>query len=342
MGMPSDKTFDLDSLTFQVLTELADITALAAAWDSLLERSSCNRAFSSSKWFITTCRLNSSLQPFVVIARRKCALVGILPLVLADEAQVATFPNYLTDYNDAIAAPDDAAAVRGLLTYVRSAPHYKRIVLSNIRQDSNCVRAIGVIESRAWLDHAFREMVLCYYVRLPASHDDFLRTKGSRFRKRLKRLQGCADKSNLSVRELEPNSFPARRLPDAFLSLHLQRRKDTSCFEPAAAQSFVEQVIPHLFQAQAIRACALVERDKIVGIDLYTVGSNSLCAWNGGFLPEAEHCSPGKLLINAGIKLACSLRLEEYDFMRGREAYKTSWANDSRSIGQLELGASER
>jgi hypothetical protein len=105
MGMPSDKTFDLDSLTFQVLTELADITALAAEWDSLLERSNCNRAFSSSKWFITTCRLNSSLQPFVVIARRECALVGILPLVLADEAQVATFPNYLTDYNDAIARP---------------------------------------------------------------------------------------------------------------------------------------------------------------------------------------------------------------------------------------------
>jgi CelD/BcsL family acetyltransferase involved in cellulose biosynthesis len=60
--------------------------------------------------------------------------------------------------------------------------------------------------------------------------------------------------------------------------------------------------------------------------------------WNGGFLSEAEHCSPGKLLINAGIKLACALKFEEYDFLRGPEVYKANWANHSRSIGQLELG----
>jgi CelD/BcsL family acetyltransferase involved in cellulose biosynthesis len=70
------------------------------------------------------------------------------------------------------------------------------------------------------------------------------------------------------------------------------------------------------------------------------MGSNSLCAWNGGFLSEAEHCSPGKLLINAGIKLACALKLEEYDFARGVEEYKSSWANNTRTIGQLELPVS--
>jgi CelD/BcsL family acetyltransferase involved in cellulose biosynthesis len=336
--MQDDRFFDSDSLAFQVLTELPDIAALASEWDSLLERSVCNRAFSSSKWFIATCRHNSSLQPYIVTARRGAALAGILPLVLTGEAQVATFTNYLTDYSDAIAAQDDPAAVAGLLNYARSASQvYNRIVLSHIRRDSNCLRALGLIEPGSWIDQSFREMVLCYYLRLPASHDDFLRTKDSRFRKRLKRLQGLADKSNLRVCELEPDNFPPHKLPEAFLSLHLERQKVKSCFEAAAAQSFVEEVIPDLFKARIIRACTLVERDKIVAIDLYAMGSNSLCVWNGGFLSEAEHCSPGKLLINAGIKLACALKLEEYDFMRGPEDYKTSWANDSRPIGQLEL-----
>lgn len=334
--MQAARPFDSDCLSFQVFTALPDIATLASEWDSLLERSNCNRAFSSSKWFIASCRHNSSLQPNVIIARRGAALAGILPLVVT--AQVATFPNYLSDYSDAVAAQDDSDAVTGLLNYARTAPNdYKRIVLSHIRRDSNCFRAMGTIEPRACIDQSFREIVLCYYLRLPASHDDFLRTKRSRFRKRLKRLQGFADKSNLAVRELEPDSFAPHELPDAFLSLHLQRQKAESCFEPATAQSFVEEVIPYLFQARIIRVCVLVERDKIVAIDLYTMGSNSLCAWNGGFLSEAAHCSPGKLLINAGIKLACELKLEEYDFMRGPEAYKTSWANNSRSIGQLEL-----
>jgi CelD/BcsL family acetyltransferase involved in cellulose biosynthesis len=75
--------------------------------------------------------------------------------------------------------------------------------------------------------------------------------------------------------------------------------------------------------------------DRIVAIDLYTMGSKSLCAWNGGFLAEIEHCSPGKFLINAGIRMACELQLEEYDFMRGIEAYKSYWSNTHRSIGQV-------
>ncbi|PYS83596.1 MAG: hypothetical protein DMF70_06405, partial [Acidobacteria bacterium] len=63
----------------------------------------------------------------------------------------------------------------------------------------------------------------------------------------------------------------------------------------------------------------------------------SLGAWNGGFLDDVAYCSPGKLLINAGIKLACALGLDEYDFMRGTEDYKNSWAGDTRSVGSIEL-----
>jgi CelD/BcsL family acetyltransferase involved in cellulose biosynthesis len=77
--------------------------------------------------------------------------------------------------------------------------------------------------------------------------------------------------------------------------------------------------------------------EQVIAIDLYTMGDQSLGAWNGGFLAEAKHCSPGKLLINAGIKLACALGLKEYDFMRGTEDYKNSWAGDTRSVGSIEL-----
>lgn len=325
-----------ESLSFQVLTELPDIAGLASEWDALVERSSCNRAFSSSTWFIATCRHDPSLHPQVLIARRGAVVAGILPLVVTGE--IATFANYLSDYSDAIAAQDDLAAARGLVNYARSAPKdYQRIVLPQIRRDSNCFRAMGMIAPRPWIDRSFREIVSCYYLRLPASHDDFLRSKGSRFRKRLKCLHGLAGKRNLAVRELEPDSFPTHELPEAFLSLHLDRQKAGSCFEPAKAQSFVAEVIPRLFRARNIRVCALLDRDRIVAIDLYTMGSNSLCAWNGGFVAEVAHCSPGKILINAGIKVACALGMEEYDFMRGEEAYKTSWANSSRAIGTLEL-----
>jgi CelD/BcsL family acetyltransferase involved in cellulose biosynthesis len=330
--------FESGPLAFQVLTDVSEIARLSDEWDALLARSVCNRAFSSAQWFVASCSANSSFQPYAIIARKGAGLAGILPLVLIEEGRVATFPSYLTDYSDAIVARDDLAVVAGLLNRARIEPNgYRRLTLRHIRRDSNCTRAIQMQENGSQAGNAFREMVGCHYLRLPATYEDFLRTKDSRFRKRLKRLQTLAGDSDLVVSTLAPDNFPADRLVDVFLSLHLARQTARSCFESAAAQTFAREVIPDLFKKRIVRACALTAGEQVVAIDLYTTGYRSLGAWNGGFLDDVAHCSPGKLLINAGIKLACALGLDEYDFMRGTEDYKNSWARDTRSVGSIEL-----
>jgi CelD/BcsL family acetyltransferase involved in cellulose biosynthesis len=336
--MQARASFESESLAFQVLTDVSEIARLSDAWDALLARSVCNRAFSSARWFIASCSANPSFRPYAIIARKGAALAGILPLVLIEEGALATFPSYLTDYSDAIVARDDFEVVTGLLDHARAEPNgYRRLVLRHIRRDSNCMRAIQMQKNGSEAEAAFREMVGCHYLRLPATYDDFLKTKDSRFRKRLKRLQALAGNCNFVVGELVPDNFSADKLADVFLSLHLARQTAGSCFESATAQKFAREVIPDLFKKRIVRACALMAGEQVVGIDLYTMGDQSLGAWNGGFLAEAEHCSPGKLLINAGIKLACALGLKEYDFMRGTEDYKNSWAGDTRSVGSIEL-----
>ncbi len=330
-----------EPLAFQVLTDLSEIARLAGEWNALLARSVCNRAFSSAEWFIASCSANPSFQPYAIIARTGAELAGILPLVLIEEGTLATFPSYLTDYSDAIVAGDDFTVVAGLLDHARVEPNgYRRLVLRHLRRDSNCMRAIQMQENGSEAAAAFREMVDCHYLRLPATYDDFLRTKDSRFRKRLKRLQTLASDRNFVLSELGPENFPADSLADVFLSLHLARQTDRSCFESAAAQTFAREVIPDLFKKRVVRACALTAGEQVAAIDLYTMGDQSLGAWNGGFLDEVAYCSPGKLLINAGIKLTCALGLNEYDFMRGAEDYKNSWASDTRSVGSIELSVS--
>jgi CelD/BcsL family acetyltransferase involved in cellulose biosynthesis len=336
--MQARASFESKLLAIQVLTDVSEIARLSDEWDALLARSVCNRAFSSAQWFIASCSANPSFQPYVIIARKGAALAGILPLVLIDEGALATFPSYLTDYSDAIVARDDFAVVASLLDRARVEPNgYRRLVLRHIRRDSNCMRAIQMQKNGTEAETAFREMVGCHYLRLPATYEDFLRTKDSRFRKRLKRLQALADNSNFVVSELVPDSFSADKLADVFLSLHLARQTARSCFESAAAQTFAREVIPDLFKKRIVRACALMAGEGAVAIDLFTMGDQSLGAWNGGFLDDAGHCSPGKLLINAGIKLACALGLDEYDFMRGTEDYKNSWAGNTRAVGSIEL-----
>jgi CelD/BcsL family acetyltransferase involved in cellulose biosynthesis len=326
------------ALRVEALTELREIEALAAEWESLVARSTCNRGFGSARWFIASCRHNPSFYPYVIVARRGETLAGILPLVLGSEGKQAMFANYLTDYNDAIADAKDFEAIAALLQFACSRPNgYTSINLKHLRPDSNCLRTMTLLKQENAFEHTFRETLICYYLELPATHDGFLKNKDSRFRKRLKRLQALAQKAGLSACELDPVWFHSSQLPDLFLSLHLERRKIKSCFESSAAQNFAIEVLPPLFEKGIIRACVLMNHERIVAIDLYTISHNSLCVWNGGFLDEFGYCSPGKLLINEGIKLAFATNAEEFDFLRGGEAYKESWVNRSRSIGQLEV-----
>ena len=302
------------STSYEVLTQLDAIKLIAPEWNRLLAESSCNLAFSSAQWFIANCDVNPNVQPHVLIARRDGILAAVLPLVL--NGDVATFPDDESDYNDMVTARDDTAAMTDLLVHALSASAgYPRLILSRLRDDSNCMRSAQILKPDA-LDRPYSGDTTCPYVRLGSSYEEYLSTRSKSFRTSLIQAHNYAERNNVLVL----NRFA----------------QETSLSSPPA-QSFVRKVFPSLFAERRLRAFALFEADRIVAISLCMAGANSLCLWNGGFTRSAERWSPGKLLISAGIKRAIALRLAEYDFLRGKEAYKSRWANDARDIGQLEF-----
>jgi CelD/BcsL family acetyltransferase involved in cellulose biosynthesis len=323
-------------LTYEVLGELPAVEAIAAEWDALLEQSPCNRAFSCSKWFLASCRLDLTLRPHVIAARRGAALAGVFPLVVCDGGEVATFASELSDYNDIIARRDDDPVLEGLLRHAASrGTGYRRVVLSRLRHDSNCVRAAGRVAPAGTTAPAFQVRGRCSYVRMASSYEEYLQTRSRSFRKGLRRAQRGADGNRLVVRELEPEHFPPGQIPSAFLSLNLDRWGTESYYRSPFVEAFVLELLPELFAAGRLRAFALFRDEHLLALDLCMVGADSLCSWNGGFLAEAAPWSPGKLLIAAGIEHAHRMKLAEYDLLRGDETYKKSWANSHRDLGWL-------
>ena len=333
--MPRAQTTIATQTNYEVLTELSAVKAVAPEWNALLAQSRCNRAFSSAQWFIGNCRLNPNVQPQVVIARRDGLLAGILPLIL--KGMVATFPDDESDYNDMVTARDDTAAMTGLLAHALSAAAgYRRLILSRLRDDSNCMLATQLLKPSG-VNKSFRDDTTCPYIRLGSSYDEYLSTRSKSFRTSLMQAHNYSERQSNQVTELDPESFPPDRLPDVFLSLHFDRFADKTSLASPVVQSFVCEVFPSLFAERRLRAFALYEAGRIIAINICMVGANSLCLWNGGFNRAAERWSPGKLLISAGIRRAIALNLAEYDFLRGPESYKSRWANDARDIGQLEF-----
>ncbi|HEY8187887.1 MAG TPA: GNAT family N-acetyltransferase [Pyrinomonadaceae bacterium] len=328
---------DSQGLSFEVLDDLTKVEEVAGEWNELLDRSRCNRAFSSAAWYLAACRHDPAAIPNVVLARSGDGkLLAVLPLALLDDGKTAAFPIRFSDYNDIVAAPEDLDVAASLLRKVIAEPkEYRRVSLQNLRDDSNCVRAASLIFSPAEFGQKFRVTTVCPYILLPASYDQYLTTRSPKLRKNLRRALRDADRNDVIVEELQPESFAADQLAEVFLSLQLNRKGANSCFTPANLQSFIREVVQRLFTERRLLAFAVIERNEIVGIDLYMVGANSICSWNGGFLTEAAHWSPVKLLNDAAIKRAFSLRLEEYDYLRGEHPYKLSWTNSKREIGEL-------
>jgi CelD/BcsL family acetyltransferase involved in cellulose biosynthesis len=136
--------------------------------------------------------------------------------------------------------------------------------------------------------------------------------------------------------ELTPADLSPERLPELFLELNLSRFGEKSAFHRVPQNaSFCRLALPVLFSERRLHVFAVSKAERILALDLSFRGEGSLCTWNGGYPPEAECWSPGRLLLLAGIERACELGLEEYDLLRGNQEWKRRWANRTRQLGTI-------
>lgn len=312
-----------DPLAYETLTSLPKVESFAGEWEALLERSAASPAFSSPAWFLASCRARPELAPRVLTARRGGELVGLLPLAVNERGELV-FGTWLCDYNDAVVSPDEPEAAAGLLRQAFRGGH--RVRLSFVRPDSACIRALADLGEDEQPERPQENRRLCPYVRLPETYE---------VRKSLRRAWRRAAAEGFEPRELTPAELAPPELAETFLAVHLARFGDLSCFARPDGAGFARELLPELFARRRLRAFALLRAGRVVALDLCMADGVGLRSWNGGFLPEAAPFSPGQLLTDWGIRRACGLGLAEYDFLRGAEAYKESWATDRREILEL-------
>jgi CelD/BcsL family acetyltransferase involved in cellulose biosynthesis len=321
-------------ITYRAYTELPLIVAFSEDWDTLLRSTACNRAFSSACWFLSICKADPCLVPCVIAAWHGRQLAGVLPLVYMIGTESLEFSPFFSDYNDIIARPGDPFVTEGLLDCALGLG--KTLCLKDLRLDSNCYRAVA----HARPDLAERQFQVernCLYITLDSTYHGYLASRSRSLRAELWRNERKARRDGLTVMALSPESFSPELLPEVFLSISLGRFREKSAFCEAKAQSFVRAAFPELFRQGRLKPFALIAGGQVIAINICMAGPDGLCIWNGGFLPEAEEYSPGKLLLAEQLRQSFALGMEEYDMLRGAHSYKARWATGSRSIGRFDL-----
>jgi CelD/BcsL family acetyltransferase involved in cellulose biosynthesis len=331
---------DFEKLEYRIYSNLSEIAGISREWDSLLAASRCNRAFSSWEWYLASCRIQTSLVPYLVIGTLGPEISCILPLVIDPRNGVASFPHLENDYNDILLRGDDPTPAASLLQYAMPpGTACRRMILSKLKPDSNCVRAAALLDRSSNISCHSRDIKLYRYIRLPSTFNDYLATRGKLFRRNIRRALRNDGRSGFVIRELYPADLNPLELPEVFIRLMLDRHDEKCAFRQAHTQSFAREVLPAVFNKGGMRVFAMCEEERIIAIDLYLDTPNGLVAWNGGFLGEKKHWSPGTTLIAFAVRQAIASGLGELDFGEGDEAYKGTWTNNSYMVREVSLTA---
>jgi hypothetical protein len=229
--------------------------------------------------------------------------------------------------------------IADLLSYaLANAEGCHRMVLSRLRPDSHCAQAVPLLRAGSKFKCDWREIDRYGRACLPESFDSYLNSRSKAFRKDIRRAFHDLEKDGLALRELDPDTFPASSIPELLITLCVARHGDRCSFiQTPSKEAFPRYVLPPLFRKRHIRAFALLEGERVLGLDLCAASTGGLATWNGGFVPEIKRYSPGTALFAFGIQQAIASGLREFDFMRGPQAYKSNWTNNNYGMSELEL-----
>lgn len=326
------------SVHYRILMDLHEVAYISSEWDELLAISKCNRAFDCSKWYLATVELLPAMRPLVFTAYRNHTLSGVFPLWLDINNRRARFGDNYRDYLDIIAGDGDLEVIRGLLDLaLQDNGDYDHLVLESVKGDSNIVQAAKALGLDDVVEGFFLpDKSLSYaVVDLRCGYEAYMKTLGRKFRLNLHRICNRVRRDGLVVRELKPPDWAPELLAETFLSLHLSRFGDRSDFK--SAESWVRNLFPALFAEGRMRVFALLEKGRIVGIDLAAVAKSGMYSYPGGFLPEMKKYEPGKLLIHAAIRQACLEGMDEYDLGWWIQDYKAHWRPARQEVSELRL-----
>ncbi len=327
-----------DALEWKVFSTQEQIAEIAQAWDELIAVSPGNRTFSSREWYTASCTRLSSFSPYIVAVFRGGKALCILALVIDSDDKTIKFAHHC-DFNDVVAQGTGPELIADLLSYALvNAQGCRRMVLSRLRPDSHCAEAVPILRARSKFQCEWREIDRYSRACLPESFDAYLNSRSKAFRKDVLRALRDLEKDGLVLRELDPETFPPSSIPELLITLCVARHGDRCSFiQDPSREAFPRYVLPPLFRKRHVRAFALLQGERVLGLDLCAASACGLATWNGGFVPEIKRYSPGTALFAFGIQQAIASGLREFDFMRGPQAYKSNWTNSDYAISELEL-----
>ena len=323
-----------------LLTDTADLEALADEWRTLAERR--GNAFVTPEWFMSWLQtFGAHWDPTVAVVRAPDgALRGLLPLVRSKSGRRKRIRNVLGDDFHPVAEADDDAAVALAAAPVlapRANPH---VVLSNVDSDSEWWRLLTQAAPVAMTAIERPEAEVPFVELGGLSWEQYLAGRSRQLRSQIgRKLRSLQREHDVSFRRTRrPEELPADL--DVLYRLHDARwagRQQDSTFAHPAIRSFHHAFATRALERGWLRLFVMsVDDAPVAALYGWSIGGR-WSYYQAGFDPAWSRHSPGFLMLAETIREAVEEGCDVYDMLLGGEPFKLRFATSSRRVRTVVL-----
>lgn len=341
-----------ERLTIRCVDNQHDLARLASTWTELAG----GIPFRQWEWLESWWRHLGSVERrarlmVVVVENTAGEVVGIAPWFLSRSPAGRRVIRFLgcgaacSDYLSLLIRPTFELAVPEAIAAwlsTSAASAWDSIELSGVTREDPAVETLVRCLERQGLPAWSRQVIHCWRIDLPGSWDEYFQRLSKSRRDRAKSLIRKLFDSGRAVPRTVCNAADLATGQQILLDLHRRRREslgDGGCFQSDRMIAFHAEVLER-FAARGQLRMHWIELDgRPVAIEYSLCGSDSVYFYQSGIDPDAARDKPGWLNIIYSIKLAVEQGYRGFDFLRGDEAYKSSWRATPCPLVEIRVGA---
>jgi CelD/BcsL family acetyltransferase involved in cellulose biosynthesis len=321
-------------LEIEEVTTTEALERLRPEWSALRARCPTSTLFQSPEWLIPWWRHIGQGELWALAFRQAGRLVGLAPLYIyvkpgSSEREVFLLGIATTDYLDAL-FDQEFASCGALMVFAHLDAAWHRWDVCDLQQLRPQSPLLSAAIPAGWHQEVTRQEP-CLFLTLPAMVDELPGLVSRRMRKTLRYHWHRAEKVG-PVRVESVNEKNLDELLEALFQLQRARWSSRGLVEMSAAEAVQKahrETAPALLSLGVLRLYGLRLAERIVaslyGFTYGTASQKQAYAYLSGFDPSFESLSPGMLVIDYAVREAVREGAAEFDFLRGREAYKYHW-----------------
>jgi len=343
--MPDPEKLPTPILHVERIRDLQGWKRLEPEWNALLRESAADAVFLCWEWLDTWLEVYGDGGEWVILTARnqKGQLLGVAPMMLDRGAGlvgrwmrrvilVGQKADTASEYLDwVLRRGNEAEVVMAFCDYMLSKQcvPWDLLCFGAMRGDS---ASIPLLKEQFALRGQTLEVKVTStapFFTLPATWSCFLESRRAKFRQRLNKFQRdhavairlvnrdmSVEQGMAKIRELNEHRWGEKRR--SFLSKRYVQFHDR---------------IAQKLHAQGHLLLIFLEADGLIIAGRYDfVYGGKAWSFQGGWLPEWEKESAGKLMLTEIMRWCIENGLKEYDFLGGVASYKTDWTEEERQI----------